>query len=153
MDRPSLLLERNCAFASALIAGTLCWWTWGSFSFPARWTELVGSIFTASATGAGFLFTAASILISMERRPVVRWGRETGAYALFAGYLTRGIAWCLLSAFITLCMLLPHFEKPSDWHRIVFSVWWFAISGAAIAVLRVILIFAAILRQASKDEV
>src|SRR5215472_3539865 len=108
--RLGLIVERYCAAAAAGIAAAGCWWQWGRLPFPSSWKELLGAVFAASATGAGFLFTAASILISIEQRPVIRWGRETGAYSLFAGYLTRGVWWCLAAALISLTMFLPDFQ-------------------------------------------
>jgi hypothetical protein len=49
------------------------------------------------------------IHLAMDRRPVIKWGRETGAYLMFARYLTRGVWWCLAAAFVTLVMFLPDF--------------------------------------------
>jgi hypothetical protein len=135
-----------------VVAATACWSQWGRIPFPASWNELLGAVFTASATGAGFLFTAASILIAMDRRPIIKWGRETGAYSLLARYLTHGIWWCLAAALVTLAMFMPDFGKPTAWHRPAFCFWLAATAGAAIAVVRVLLIFATILHQAAKHE-
>lgn len=147
-----LLVERHCTLAAALVAAAVCWWQWGRLPFPSSWKELLGAIFAASATGAGFLFTAASILISMDRRPVTKWGRETGAYSMFAGYLTRGVWWCLVAAIVTLMMFLPDFARPAWWHRSAFCVWLAALAGAALAIVRVLLILSVILHQAAKDD-
>jgi hypothetical protein len=150
--RLSLLFERQCALAAAVLGAVVCWWQWGRVSFPISWKELLGAVFTASATGAGFLFTAASILISMDQRPILKWGRQTGAYALLANYLTRGIWWCLAAALMTLAMFIPDFGKPAAGQRLAFCCWLAATTGAAVAVIRVLLIFATILRQVAKDE-
>jgi len=147
-----LLVERHCALAAAVLAVAGCWWQWGRLPFPSSWKELLGAIFAASATSAGFLFTAASILISMENRPVIRWGRETGAYSMFAAYLTRGVWWCLAAAVATLAMFMPNFTQPAGWHRSAFCIWLATIAGAAAAVVRVLLILGVILHQAAKDE-
>jgi len=147
-----LLLERHCALASAMIAAALCWWLWGRLPLPSSWKELLGAVFAAFAASAGFLFTAASILISMEQRPVIRWGRETGAYSIFAGYLTRGVWWCLAAALVTLAMFLPDFTKVAAWHRSVFCAWLAAVAGAAVAVVRVLLILSVILHQAASED-
>jgi hypothetical protein len=148
----ALFVERFCALIAATASAAVCWWQWGRFSFPASWKELVGAVFTASATSAGFLFTAASILIAMEARPIMKWGRETGGYALFVGYVTRGVWWCLLAALTTLLMFMPDFTKAAPWHRSLFCFWWASLAGASIAVVRVLLIFGVILHQAAKDE-
>lgn len=152
MARPSLILERYCALICGVVAGSTCWITWGRVPFPANWKELLGPLFTASATGAGFLFTSASILISMDHQPILKWGRQTGAYELLACYLNRGIAWCLLSALGSLLMFLPNFTTQAWWHRMAFSGWWLVMAGSAIAVVRVFLIFAAILGQVARDR-
>jgi hypothetical protein len=147
-----LRIERHSPLIAAVLSAATCWWQWGLFPFPANWKGLVAAVFTASATGAGFLFTAASILMSMDRRPVIQWGRETGAYSMLASYLTHGVWWCLVAAFVTLAMFLLDFGKPVMWHRVGFCVWLAATVGAAVAVVRVLLIFAKILQQAAKDE-
>lgn len=147
-----LLVERHCALVAAILTAGICWWQWGRVPFPSSWKELLGAIFTASATGAGFLFTAASILISMDQRPIIQWGRDTGAYRMFAGYLTRGVWWCLLASAATLAMFLPDFAKPAEWHRLAFCVWLAATAGAGIAVVRVLLILATILHQAATES-
>src|SRR5207253_2811013 len=100
----------------------------------------------------GFLFTSASILIAMSPRPIIKWGRETGAYPMLAGYLTRGIWWCLNSAFTTMLMFLPDFEKPAAWHRVTCCVWLATVVGAAVAIVRVLLILTTILRQVAKED-
>ena len=151
-SKVGLLVERHCALAAAVIATALCWWQWGWLPFPYSWKELLGAVFAASAASAGFLFTAASILISMEQRPVIRWGRETGAYSLFASYLTRGVWWCLGTALVTLMMFLPDFTKQSWWHRSAFCVWLAAAAGAAVAIVRVLLILSVILHQSANDD-
>lgn len=148
---PDLLIERHCAKAALVIGIGVCFCGWGRLPFPANWKELLGAVFTASATGAGFLFTAASILLSMSERRVIRWGRETGAYRMFAGYLTNGVWWCLVAALNTLLMFLVDFSKSAAWHRPVFCLWVGLSSGAAVAVLRVLVILAAILQRASQD--
>jgi hypothetical protein len=146
-----LLLERHCALAAAAIAAAGCWWQWGHVPFPSSWKELLGAIFTAAATGAGFLFTAASILISRDQRPIMKWGKDTGAYAMFANYLTRGVWWCLVAALAALAMFLPDFGKPATWHKLAFCGWLAATAGAGVAVVRVLLILATILHQAATE--
>ncbi len=150
--RTGLLVERHCAPLAGVIAAATCWLQWGQVPFPSSWKELLGAIFAASATSAGFLFTAASILLSMDRRPVIKWGRETGAYSMFTKYLTRGVWWCLGSAVVTLLMFLPDFTSPAWWHQPAFCLWVAAMAGAAVALVRVLLILGVILRQASTDE-
>ena len=146
-----LLIERYCALLGAILAAAVCWWQWGRVPFPSSWKELLGAIFTASATGAGFLFTAASILISMDQRPIMKWGRDIGAYAMFASYLTRGVWWCLVAALATLAMFLPDFGRAATWHRLAFCGWPASTSGAGVAVVRVLLILATILHQAATE--
>ena len=150
--RFGLLLERHCGSAGAAFAATVCWFQWGRLPFPAKWDELIGAVFTAAATGAGFLFTAASILIAMDQRPIMKWGRETGASLLLAKYLTRGIWWCLAAALMSLTMFWPEFSKPAAWHRFACCFWIGTVAGAAMAVVRVLLIFATILHQAAQEE-
>jgi hypothetical protein len=147
-----LLLERHCSLAGAVIAAAVCWSQWGRIPFPVSWKELLGAVFTAAATGAGFLFTAASILIAMDQRPIMKWGRETGASLLLARYLTRGIWWCLAAALLSLLMFMPDFSKPAAWQRLTCSIWIGTVAGAATAVVRVLLIFAMILQQAALEE-
>jgi hypothetical protein len=146
-----LLIERHCAKIALTVAAGLCLLLWGRWPFPANWKEFLGAVFTASATGAGFLFTAASILLSMDERKVIRWGRETGAYQMFAGYLTNGVWWCLVAALNTLLMFLFDFTKSARWHRPVFALWVGLSVGAAIAVVRVLLILATILQRAARE--
>lgn len=146
-----LLLERYCASAAAIVAAAVCWWQWGRVPFSSSWKELLSAIFTASATGAGFLFTAASILISMDQRPIIKWGRDTGAYAMFAKYLTRGVWWCLMASLATLAMFLPDFGKTATWHRLAFCGWLAFTVGAGVSVVRVLLILATILHQAATE--
>lgn len=148
---PGLLIERHCAISAAALASVACFYTWGCIPLPGSWKELLGAIFTAAATGAGFLFTAASIVISMDGKPVIKWGRETGAYGMFAGYMMRGVAWCLFASLVTLVMFVPDFARPAGWHKPAFSIWWGSIAGTAVAVVRVLLILSAILRESSKD--
>lgn len=148
----ALLFERYCALAAGVLAAVACWASWGQVRFPGSWKELLSAVFTACATGAGFLFTAASILMSMGEKPIVKWGRETGAYEMFAGYLMRGVCWCLIAAMGTLLMFMPDFTKTAEWHRAVFSAWVAMISGATVAVARVLVLLSIILRAASQDE-
>lgn len=151
--RPNLdlLIERHCAKAVLIGGAGVSFFGWGHWLFPQNWKELLGAVFTASATGAGFLFTAASILLSMGERRVIKWGRETGAYRMFAGYLTNGVWWCLVAALFSLLMFLVDFSKSATWHRPCFCLWVGVSSGAAVAVIRVLLILAAILQRAAEE--
>jgi hypothetical protein len=153
-DRPKLdlLIERHCAKVSLAIGFGICFWSWDYFPFPVNWKELLSGLFTASATGAGFLFTAASILLSIDERRIIKWGKETGAYRMFAGYLTNGVWWCLINALSTLLMFLFDFSKTAAWHRPFLSIWLGLNFAAAAAVVRVLIILAIILQRAARED-
>jgi hypothetical protein len=71
---------------------------------------------------------------------------------MFAKYLTRGVWWCLGSAVVTLVMFLPDFAKPAWWHRSTFCIWLAVMAGAAVALMRVLLILGVILHEAAADD-
>jgi hypothetical protein len=81
----------------------------------------------------------------------MKWGRDTGAYAMFAKYLTRGVWWCLVASLATLAMFLPDFGRPTAWHRLAFCGWLGSTAGAGVAVVRVLLILASVLHQAATE--
>jgi hypothetical protein len=110
---------------------------------------------SVAAIIVGFLFTAQSILMSIDQKWIIARSKESGAYEMLIGYLVTATYWWMFSAFLSAVGLaiVPTTVLP-DWHRpyavALFSGWVFVAVTGSLAAFRVLSIFSTILKSISK---
>lgn len=108
--------------------------------------ELFAIIVNVSAIAAGFLGTAASILLTMGSTPVIKDLRQSGALVLLYKYVIAAIwhqFWLVLLS-VTLLLLYPKLHNP----RIVMAlaiVWGVSTVLAALSSIRIVQLFGRII--------
>lgn len=112
-------------------------------------SALMGHGINVAAIAVGFIATAKSILVSIERTRIVELIRDAGYYDLLLDYMWAAIKLWFAVAFVSGAVVLALGELPASGSRLVLSVWILLVVWAALAVYRVIRMLADVLRRAS----
>jgi hypothetical protein len=112
-------------------------------------TTLSGQGINVAAIAVGFLATALSILVSIDRARVTQVLREAAYYPIVIEYIVRPIRLWFAVALASAALLVAWDHVPLAWQRVVFAAWIFLVGWAATATYRVAAILAKMLRQPS----
>lgn len=111
---------------------------------------LMGHGINVAAIAVGFLATAQSVLVSIERSRVVELMRESGYYEDLLDYLLDSVKLWFVVAFASALLVLtvPSLREP--WRSLALSGWFGLVAWAALAGYRVIAFLGAVLRRTQK---
>lgn len=147
--------ERHCAWLTAVLAGAGYLWVWRyvcgadpAAMIPAEEKELLGGVLSLLGAAVGFLATGQALLCSLQDNAVVKELRRLRFYQRTMVFFTRAIWWALVASVLSLVGLWIKFGT----HRAWFAVWIGCAAGAAVAILRIILIFARVLHQVHEHD-
>jgi hypothetical protein len=108
--------------------------------------NLFSSVVSISAIAVGFLATAKSILISIDKKPIIEQLRRVGYYPVLVDYLMAAVWWSFVLSFLSAVCLLLDWKSVTFWNRAVLTAWLFVLVTAALMCYRVIHIFGKLLR-------
>jgi hypothetical protein len=144
----SLRHEKWYPMVGALMAGVASYFLLKDLR-PATVSTLTGHAISVAAISVGFLATAKSILVSIERTRIVELMRASGYYDDMLGYMVNAIKLWFLVAFLSGFLVLTFEDLYSPWNRVAFSAWLLFVAWAALAGYRVIAMLTEVLRRAS----
>lgn len=114
----------------------------------ASFKELFSAVISVSSIAVGFLATAKSIMLSLDKRRVIKQLKDIGVYGTLLSYLMTAVNWSFATAIITALALFFDTSKATPvWYSYAFSAWLFVAITAAVSCYRVIRIFYKILRS------
>jgi len=116
-------------------------------TLPASTKDLFSAVITISAIAVGFLATAKSIMLSMDKKRVIRQLKEIGQYDTILQYLMSAVHWAFACSILSACALLVDCKEQPCWFPWAFAVWLFVTTTTATSCYRVIRIFHKILRS------
>ncbi len=114
---------------------------------PEAAPSLFSAVISTAAIAVGFLATAKSILLSIDRQPVIVKLKAAGKYKLLVSYLVQATIWSFLLAGTSVACFLPDLKNPAEWHRAVFAAWTGVMFTASAACFRVIHAFGKVLHS------
>jgi hypothetical protein len=116
----------------------------------ASFKELFSAVISVSSIAVGFLATSKSIMLSLDKRRVIRQLKDIGVYGTLLSYLMTAVNWSFATAIFTaLALFVDTSRKVPDWYPNAFAVWIFVTITAALSCYRVIRIFYKILRASN----
>jgi hypothetical protein len=135
------------------IAAASAYFFYGRFRYPVgpAFRDVLSATIGTGAAMAGFMLTAASILASMRESWYLQRAREAGVYASLIRYLLVAMSWCLAAAFVSGIGLAYRPEWKLSWYPQAVTAWIFLAICASGATVRVIRIFALLLRLISME--
>lgn len=110
-------------------------------------TTLTGHGINAAAIAVGFLATALSILVSIERSRIIQVLRTAEYYPIVLDYLMAAIRLWFAVALFSALLLVAWDHVPPPRQRYVFATWTFFVAWAATATYRMAAILAKILKR------
>ncbi|HKX04343.1 MAG TPA: hypothetical protein VJX71_17745 [Methylomirabilota bacterium] len=143
----TLTVERWYPLACGLAAGFGVGLLFATPPKDALLSTLTGHGINVAAIAVGFLATALSILVSIERARVTQVLREAAYYPIVLGYLVAPIRLWFGVALSSAALLVAWDHLASTYHRPVFAAWIFLVTWAATATYRVASILAKILQR------
>jgi hypothetical protein len=136
-------IERSYPFALALLStpGWFCLFRWLNLTTQEA-KDLFGAILNVSAIAAGFLGTAASILLTMGSTAVMRDFQQSGTLPLLNRYIVSAIRhqFAVVLFSVSMMLLYPKIQGP----RMVISLavaWGVLVALAALSSFRIIHLF------------
>jgi len=112
-------------------------------------STLSGHGINVAAIAVGFLATALSILVSIERARVTQVLRDAAYYPIIIDYIVRPIRLWFGVALASAALLVAWDHVPLAYQRAIFAAWIFLVTWAATATYRIAAILAKMLRQPS----
>jgi len=143
----TLTIERWYPFACGLAAGLGAGLCLAAPPKDALISTLSGHGINVAAIAVGFLATALSILVSIERARVTQVLRDAKYYPIVLGYLVKPIRLWFGVALASAALLVTWDHVPTSYHRTTFAAWIFLVTWAATATYRVAAILAKILQR------
>lgn len=140
-------IERSYPYALALLSlpGWFYLFRWLNLSTQEA-KDLFGAILNVAAIAAGFLGTAASILLAMGSAPVMKDLEQSGTLGLLNRYIISAIRhqFVLVLFSVSLLLLYPKIQSPRLLMNLAVA-WGFFVSLAGLSGFRIIQIFGRII--------
>lgn len=140
-------IERAYPLALALVSipGWFYLFRWLNLSSQEA-KDLFGAILNVSAIAAGFLGTAASILLTMGAAAVMKDLEQSGALALLNRYIISAIRHQFLLILFSVSLLLLYPKIHGPYVLMILGVsWGFLVALAALSSFRIIQLFGRII--------
>src|SRR5579864_745140 len=135
----SASFERSYPFILALVAAI------GFFLFVPRFPvsanaapSLFSAMISLAAIAVGFLATAKSILLTIDKRQIIIQLKATGKYETLVDYIVFAILWSFALAAASAVCFIADLSTPAEWHHWVFTAWVFILVTAGGGCFRVI---------------
>jgi hypothetical protein len=140
-------IERSYPFALAVVSipGWFYLFRWLNLSTQEA-KDLFGAILNVSAIAAGFLGTAASILLTMGSAAVMKDLQQSGTLVLLNRYIISAIRhqFLLVLFSVSLLLLYPKIHGPHVLMSLAIA-WGFLVALAALSSFRIIQLFGQVL--------
>lgn len=120
-----------------------------NYSLPSSVRDLFSSTMQVSSITIGFLITALSILVTIEKKHIVQQLKKVNLYNKLITYFMDAIKWSFGLIAVSSIGLLINFSTKEDWHSLAFAVWLFVLITTALSFYRVIDIFISIVRSSN----
>ena len=96
------LIEKHYPWLLGLITAVVCArLIFRMWALPPGTKDLFTATLNVAAIAVGFLFTAKSILISIDNRWIIQRGKESGAYQMLIAYMLSATYWWLITAVLS----------------------------------------------------
>jgi len=118
------------------------------FAIAKGFRDIFISAITINAISIGFLATAKAILISIQKSRIVKWMKETGTYETTIQYFMDALSLSMMSAILSMLLLLIDFNNPVKYILFGIAVWVFLFIYSLLSMYRIIDLFSKILRKA-----
>jgi hypothetical protein len=143
----TLTVERWYPFASGVVAGLGVGLLMAAHPKDTLISNLTGHGINVAAIAVGFLATALSILVSIERTRVVQVLRDAKYYPVVLDYLVAPIRLWFAVALSSAVLLVAWDNMCPAYQRSVFAFWIFLVTWAATATYRIATILVKILKR------
>jgi hypothetical protein len=151
-DSVGLNFERTFPLLGAVLGGgivaCILWHT--QWEPPKQFHDLLPAIINVAAIAIGFLSAALAILFTISGSRIMVHLRDTDYLRHVVNYMIEGITWAFLLAVASGAGVMIDPEKPFGHYQLVLSFLGALTCGAALSYLRIVRIFATILKANAK---
>jgi hypothetical protein len=114
--------------------------------------DLLSSAASIGASAAGFMLTAASILVTLRDSWYLKRIKQAGVYASLVSSLLIAMSWSLVTAVISGVGLLYDPRWHFGWYRVAMTLWVIVSVAALATTARVIRTFSTLLLLISRES-
>jgi hypothetical protein len=138
-------------YVVAFIAALLMW-KYGKDSITPNVKDLLSTTGGIGASIAGFLLTAASILVTIRGSWFLKRAKQAGVYESLVRNLIVAVCWALAIAVLSAVGLLFDPRWNLSWYGIASAIWCFGAVSAVGTTIRVIRTFSKLLTLISGEQ-
>ncbi len=148
-------VERSYPYLFAVAVGSASFiWDGWSVLTARQSAKILDNIFTLSAVALGFWGTAATLLVAVEEKSIVRKLKRGQHFRLLVGYIFAAISWQAIVMATTLAgaAFAGPIVQRASLHRF-FSSWWIAaLAAGALTTFRAYYCLSTVLKAASSES-